>query len=113
VLRKLAAVALAVSFLALASSGLILAIVERPSVTIQLHPVHKLFGFVLIAAAGAHLVLNARALLAHLRTRSVAVTAGALLLALVALYAVAFYQPVPADLARQMDEAAARAGQQR
>jgi heme A synthase len=107
VLRKLAAVALAVSFLALASSGLFLAVVERPSLTIQLHPVHKLFGFVLVLAAGVHVLLNARALLNHLRTRAVAVTAALLVVALVGLYAVALSRPVPPELARQMDEAAA------
>src|SRR5512134_709687 len=108
-MRKIAAVTLAVSFVAMATSGLMMYVVEKPSFTIQMHPVHKVFGLLMVAAAIAHLSLNFRGLLAHLRTRSVAVYGSALVAALVILYGVAINKTVPPELAQQMDAAAAEA----
>jgi len=50
-LRRIAAVSLAVSFVAMATSGILMYVVEKPSFTMQMHPVHKVFGILLIAAA--------------------------------------------------------------
>jgi hypothetical protein len=108
-LRKIAAVSLAVSFVAMATSGIMMFVVEKPSFTLQMHPVHKTFGLLMVAAAIAHLSLNFRGLVAHLRTRSVAVYASVLAALLVAAYGVAIQKAVPPDLARQMDAAAAKA----
>lgn len=107
-LRKIAAVSLAVSFVAMATSGILMFVVERPSFTIQMHPVHKVFGLVMVAAAVTHLSLNFRGLLGHLRTRSVAVYGSVLAAALVLLYGIAVNNRIPAELAQQMDAAAAK-----
>lgn len=107
-MRKIAAVTLAVSFVAMATSGIMMIVVEKPSFTIQMHPVHKVFGVLMIAAAIAHLSLNFRSLLAHLRTRSVAVYGSVLVAALVILYGVAINRTIPSELAEQMDAAAAK-----
>jgi hypothetical protein len=108
-LRKIAAVTLAISFVAMATSGLMMFVVEKPSFTIQMHPVHKTFGLLMVAAAIAHLSLNFRGLLAHLRTRSVAVYGSVLAALLVAAYGAAVHKTVPPELAQQMDAAAAKA----
>lgn len=108
-LRKFAAVTLAVSFVAMATSGLMMYVVEKPSFTLQMNPVHKTFGVLLVAGAIAHLSLNFRGLLAHLRTRSAAVYGSVLVALLVAAYGVAIHKSVPPELARQMDTAAAQA----
>jgi cytochrome b561 len=107
-LRRIAAVSLAVSFVAMATSGILMFVVEKPSFTIQMHPVHKVFGILMIAAAVTHLSLNFRGLVNHLKTRSIAVYGSVLVAALVLLYGVAVYKEIPADLAQQMDEAAAK-----
>lgn len=107
-LRKIAAVSLAVSFVAMATSGLMMYVVEKPSFTIQMHPVHKVFGILMVAAAVTHLSLNFRGLVNHLKTRSVAVYGSALVAALVLLYGVAVQKEIPAALAQQMDAAAAK-----
>ena len=108
-MRKIAAVTLAVSFVAMATSGILMFVIERPSFTLQMHPVHKTFGVLMIAAAVAHLSLNFRGLLAHLRTRSVAVYGSVLAALLVAAYGVAIHKTIPPELAQQMDAAAAEA----
>ncbi len=108
-IRKLAAVSLFVSFLALASSGMMMFVIEKPSFSIQMHPVHKLFGLLMIVSVIAHLSFNFRSLLNHIKTRSVAWAGGALVVVMVLLYGVVINNQLPADLAQQMDEAAAKA----
>ena len=110
-LRKLTAITLAVSLVAMATSGLMMFFIEKPSFTIQMHPVHKLFGLLMVAAAIVHLGLNFQGLKNHLRNRRAAIFGIALVIALVVLYGVALNKQLPADLARQMDDAAARAEQ--
>ncbi|MDZ4294012.1 MAG: DUF4405 domain-containing protein [Hydrogenophaga sp.] len=107
-IRKLAAIGLFVSFLAMASSGMMMFVIEKPSFTIQMHPVHKLFGLLMIITVVAHLSFNYRALLNHLKTRSVAWAGGVLVVLLVVLYGVALNNQLPEDLAQQMDAAAAQ-----
>lgn len=108
-LRKIAAISLAVSFLAMSTSGLMMFFIEKPSFTIQMHPVHKLFGLLMILAAITHISLNYRALFKHLKTRATAIYGGVLVVVLVLLYGVAVNNKVPEELARQMDTAAAEA----
>lgn len=106
--RKITAIALVISFVAMASSGLLMFIVDRPSFTLRMHPVHKFFGIVLIAAAISHLSLNGRALIAHIKDRVAAAVAVVLTLVLVATYSVVALSPVPPEQAQQLDEMARR-----
>jgi Domain of unknown function (DUF4405) len=108
-IRKLAAVGLFISFLAMASSGMMMFVIEKPSFTIQMHPVHKLFGLLMIVSVIAHLSCNYRALLNHFKARAGTVAGGLLVVVLVVLYGVSLNNQIPADLAQQMDSAAAKA----
>lgn len=108
-LRKIAAVGLFVSFLAMSTSGMMMFVIEKPSFTIQMHPVHKLFGLIMIISVVGHLFFNYKGLLNHMKNRTAAWVGGVLVVLLVALYGVAVNNQVPADLAQQMDAAAAKA----
>lgn len=108
-LRKFAAISLAVSFLAMATSGLMMFFIEKPSFTIQMHPVHKLFGLLMVVAAITHISLNYRSLLNHLKTKSTVIYGSILVVLLVLLYGVAINNEVPKDLAKKMDSAASEA----
>ena len=107
-LRRFAAIALAVSFLAMATSGLLMFVIEKPSFTLQMHPVHKIFGLLMIIAAVTHLCFNYRALMAHLKTKASSIFGGVLVVLLVLLYGVAVNNQTPPALAEQMDAAAAQ-----
>lgn len=107
--RRITAIALLVSFVAMATSGLLMLIVDKPSFSLRMHPVHKLFGIVLIVAALSHLQLNARAIGAHLRERSGTLAAAVLVAALVSTYAIVALNPLPPDVAEPLDKAAERA----
>jgi hypothetical protein len=107
--RKIIATTLFVSFLAMASSGMMMFFVEKPSFTIQMHPVHKLFGLLMVLAIIGHLSLNYRALLKHLKTKSVSIYGAVLIVILMALYGVSINNEVPKDIAEPMDALAAQA----
>lgn len=107
--RRLVAMSMLVSFIAMATSGAMMFVIEKPSFTLQMHPVHKLFGLLMVISAVAHLTLNFRSIKAHLKFRSGAVALAVLSAVLVLLYSAAINNRVPDELARQMDEAAAQA----
>jgi Domain of unknown function (DUF4405) len=107
--RRIVAMAMLVSFLAMATSGAMMFVIEKPSFTIQMHPVHKLFGLLMVCSAIAHIALNYKSIKAHLKFRSALVAASVLTVLLVLLYGAVMTNAVPPELARQMDEAAAKA----
>lgn len=88
---------------------LMMFIIKRPSFTLQMHPVHKLFGPLMIIAALTHIGLNYRALLGHVRAKAALVYTGLLVGALVLLYGLALNKQLPPELVEQMDSAAVAA----
>ena len=109
--RQFTAITLLVSMVAMATSGLMMFVIERPSFAIQMHPVHKLFGLLLIASAAAHVILNRRALLGHVKQRSGTIASGVLAAALVALYGVAVAPSKDEELAWRLDKLGTEYGQ--
>ena len=107
--RKIVAISLFVSFLAMSTSGLMMFVIEKPSFTIQMHPVHKLFGILMILSVTAHLCFNYGSLLTYLKQRAVAAVGSVLVVLLVLLYGVAINNQVPAEIAQPMDALAAKA----
>lgn len=106
--RAITAIVLFVSFIAMSTSGLLMLVIDRPSFSIRMHPVHKLFGMLLILGVLGHLSLNYRALLAHARQRAAAWVGTALALILVLVYAVAALMKIDAEQAAIIDKAAQR-----
>jgi len=109
--RKLIDITLFISFIAMATSGMMMFVIEKPSFTIQMHPVHKLFGLIMIAAVVGHLSFNYRMLLNYVKTTAAAVLGGVLVVLMVVLYGVALNNQVPAEIAEPMDALAAQAEQ--
>lgn len=110
--RKLVAITMFISFVAMSTSGLLMFVVNRTSFTLQMHPVHKLFGLLLVVTALAHITLNFRSLKAHAKARVAAITGALLVAALVGLYAVALSNTVPADTAAALDALSRKAEQE-
>jgi hypothetical protein len=103
VFRRIVAVCLLVSLVAMGTSGILMFIIEAPSFTIQMHPVHKLFGLLLTISACCHLYLNRRALLSHMQHRAGVLTMALFTMALVGLYAIALQMDRHTPIAQQMD----------
>ena len=104
--RKFITLALFVSFIAMSTSGIMMFIIEKPSFSIQMHPVHKLFGLVMIFTVIAHLSFNYRSLLNYLKNRSGAVFGAVMIIILILLYGVALNNEIPDAIAIPMDELA-------
>jgi hypothetical protein len=107
--RKCVALALFVSFIAMSTSGMMMFVIEKPSFTIQMHPVHKIFGVIMILSVIGHLFFNFRSLLTYTREKAAAIFGGVLVALLVLLYGVAINDEVPAVIATPMDALAAQA----
>ena len=105
-IRKVTSVSLLVSFLAMSTSGTLMLVVSQPSFTMQMHPVHILFGLVLIVSVLTHLTLNYKSLLFYLKSKTPALVLAFLTVLLVVAYGVALNKHIPEKLALQMDEAA-------
>ena len=109
--RKFVAVTLAISFLAMATSGLAMFFIAQTSFTIQMHPVHKLFGILMVLAAASHITLNFRLLRKHLTFKRVTAWGIVLLVILILLWALALNRPVPADQAKELNRLSAEVEQ--
>jgi hypothetical protein len=107
--RKIIAIALFISFIAMSTSGLMMFFIERPSFTIQMHPVHKLFGLVMIFSVIGHLSFNLKSIVNYVKTKTVAIFGGVMVCVLVLLYGVVMNNAVPPEIAAPMDALAAEA----
>jgi hypothetical protein len=110
--RKIVAITMFISIVAMSTSGLMMIVIDRTSFTLQMHPVHKVFGLLLVVTAVAHITLNFRSLKAHAKARAAGIAGGLLVAALVGLYAVALSNSVPPDTAAALDALSKKAEQQ-
>lgn len=108
-IRKIVAISLMVSFIAMSTSGMMMFVIEKPSFTIQMHPVHKLFGLIMIISVIGHLCFNLKSLMFYLKTKAVAITGCVLVALLVLVYGAALNNKVPDVIAKPMDALAEQA----
>ena len=100
--RRTSSIALAVSFLALASSGLLMTFTEGTTFTFRMHPAHNVFGLVMIVAGVLHVGLNWKPLVAHLRPRGAKLLGLALAAVLLLLFGVGLAHDIPPEAAGAM-----------
>jgi hypothetical protein len=102
--RRLTAMGLFVSFVAMATSGGMMFVVEQPSFTIAMHPVHKLFGLLMVVCACSHIWLNRHAIGQHVRQRSAAIVLVILTMMLTLLYGVTMQTDRNTPVAQELDK---------
>jgi hypothetical protein len=103
VVRRSSSIALAVSFLALLVSGSVMMFADGLAPRLRMHPVHNVFGLVMIAAGLVHVAFNARALCGYLRSRWAAVLGVALAAILALLFVAGLHRPLDTDALRQVE----------
>ena len=106
-LRKLTAIALAISMLAVGSSGLLMLLVGKTSFTLQMDPVHKLFGIVMLIASFTHACLNRRAITSYLKVHRTLFLSVPLVALLVAAYVLAIRNRIPSNISEPLNALAA------
>jgi hypothetical protein len=103
-LRRASSITLAVAFVALAASGLSMLLVERLEVQLRMHPVHNVFGLILVVAGVVHVAFNWKALAVHLRRRSALVMGMVLTGLMVLLLVEGLTRPLDAEGLRKLEE---------
>jgi len=104
--RKIVAVALFVSFIAMSTSGMMMFVIEKPSFSIQMHPVHKLFGIIMIIAVLCHLSFHLKSIANYVKNRKVSIFAGFMVVLLVLVYGVSLNSEINPEIAIPMDKLA-------
>ncbi len=104
--RKIISVSMAAAFAAMASSGLLMLLNESLAYQFRVHPVHKVFAVVMVAAGLCHLFLNRAALKTYLRERGPLLAGAALILVMAAGYIAGFTRPFDEEKGRVLDEIA-------
>jgi len=110
--RKAISITLLVSLLAIGTSGLLMFFISKTSFTLQMHPVHKIFGLIFVFAAIFHVKFNFKAITNHLKKRIPALTGAVLVVILISLYAVALNRRVPENMATELNNLADQAEKQ-
>lgn len=93
--RKITSIILTVSFIAMASSGLIMLVGKGSALPFQMHPVHNIFAIVMLIAGIIHLILNIKPIINYLKLKSALITGTVLTVITVLLFI--------AGLSREMD----------
>ena len=65
--RQCVSITLVISLIALGASGLLMMFLNSFSFQLQMHPVHKIFGVIMVAAGTIHLFLNFKPIKSYLK----------------------------------------------
>jgi cellulose synthase/poly-beta-1,6-N-acetylglucosamine synthase-like glycosyltransferase len=91
-LRKTVSIILAVSFIAMASSGMMMFFTGNIAYQLKMHPVHNVFGLIMVIAGIIHFILNIAPLAASVRRRKLALTGGVMVVLMIVLYAAGLHR---------------------
>lgn len=103
-LRKCVSITMVFSLIALSSSGLLMIILNSFSFQLQMHPVHKIFGVIMILAGSIHLYLNFKPIKVYLKNRKVLILASILSILLILLFAVGLSKPIDQEKVKQVQQ---------
>ncbi len=103
-LRRISSITLAVAFVAMATSGLFMLAVDRFGPQLRVHPVHNVFGIIMVVAGLLHAAFNSKALAAHLRHRWSTILGVVLAGLMVLLFIVGITRPVDVEVTRKIDD---------
>ncbi len=104
--RKIVSTTLLVSFLALASSGIMMLIMGSYEFQLRMHPVHKLFGIAMVLSGCLHAMLNFKAIKKYLTAPKVLIFGIVLLVFMALLYVAGFNKPIDASVIKEIENSA-------
>lgn len=101
-LRQCVSITLVLSLIALGSSGLLMIFLNSFSFQLQMHPVHKVFGIIMVLAGCVHVYLNFKPTKNYLKNTKVLVFGGILSVFLIFLVVVGLNKPMDPELVEQV-----------
>jgi uncharacterized membrane protein len=103
-LRRVSSIALALAFVAMATSGLLMLLIDRFGFQVRMHPVHNVFGIIMIVAGVLHAALNWKPLAIHLRPRRSMTLVVLLVGVMVLLLLDGLTRPLDAEAIRKVED---------
>lgn len=102
-IRKIASTTLLVSFVALASSGMMMMVIDTFEFQLRMHPVHKLFGIAMVVSGLVHVYLNFKSIKKYLSSRKVLIYGVVLVVFMFLLYFAGFKKPIDQSVIKDVE----------
>ncbi len=103
-LRQCISITLVLSLIALGVSGLLMIILNSFSFQLQMHPVHKIFGIIMVIAGSLHLYLNLKPIKNYLKNSRVLVFGVIMSALLMVLLIAGVNKPLDPELIEQVQQ---------
>ena len=101
-LRQCASITLVFSLIALGTSGLLMIFLNSYSFQLQMHPIHKIFGIIMVLAGCLHAYLNFKPIKNYLKNQKVVVLGATLSVGLIFLFVVGMNKPLDTEKIQQI-----------
>lgn len=102
-IRKIASTTLLVSLIALASSGIMMIILDSLEFNLRMHPVHKIFGILMSISGIVHLYFNFNTIKKYLSSKKVLVYGIVMLLFMALLYFAGYKKPINKEIIKEIE----------
>lgn len=103
--RKIASTTLLVSFIALASSGLMMMFIGSFEFNLRMHPVHKIFGLVMVVSGIFHVIYNFKSIKKYLTSQRLLIFVLVMMVIMGLLYVAGFKRTIDPAMIEQVEEA--------
>lgn len=103
-LRQCASITLVFSLIALGSSGILMIFLNSFSFQLQMHPVHKIFGIIMVLAGCLHAYMNFKPIKNYLKSKKVVVLGATLSVVLIFLFVVGMNKPLDTEKIEQIQD---------
>ena len=103
-IRKFVSTVMLVSFIALATSGMMMFFLNSFAFQLQMHPVHKIFGILMSISGCFHIYFNFKAIKNYLKLRKLAVAGSVLTVLLIALFTIGLNKPLNIDVIAEIEQ---------
>ena len=100
--RQYISITLVLSLIGVGFSGILMLILSSFSFQMQMHPVHKIFGIIMVIAGGFHMVLNLKSLKKYLSNKKVLILGITMFVFLIFLTIVGLNKQMDAEIVDQI-----------
>ena len=101
--RKIISTTLLVSLMALASSGIMMIVLNSLEFQLQMHPVHKIFGILLTIAGCFHIYFNFKPIKKYLSIRKILLYTIGMVIIMTLLYVVGLNKPMDKEKIQEIE----------
>ena len=102
-LRKITSTTLFVSLIALASSGIMMLVINGFGFQLRMHPVHKIFGILMILCGCLHIYYNFTSVKKYLKSKSILLYTVGMILFMFLLYFAGYKKPLDQNIIKEID----------